>query len=74
MKKKSDRPRWGKYDGCMKIAKIVTYCKMVSCIYHFLTPNSRSAFRAGVSLNIHSFIHSYCKMEAVSLRYVQSEF
>ena len=29
-----------------------------SCIYLFLTPNSRSAFRAGVSLNIHSFIHS----------------
>ena len=25
----------------------------------FLTPNSRSAFRAGVSLNIHSFIHSF---------------
>ena len=23
-----------------------------------LTPNSRSVFRAGVSLNIHSFIHS----------------
>ena len=27
-----------------------------SCIYLFLTPNSRSALRAGVSLNIHSFI------------------
>ena len=25
-----------------------------------LTPNSRSVFRAGVSLNIHSFIHSFC--------------
>ena len=25
--------------------------------YLFLTPNSRSVFRAGVSLNIHSFIH-----------------
>ena len=25
-------------------------------IYLFLTPNSRSVFRAGVSLNIHSFI------------------
>ena len=30
-----------------------------SCIYLFLTPNSRSVFRAGVSLNIHSFIHSF---------------
>ena len=30
----------------------------ISCIYLFLTPNSRSVFRAGVSLNIHSFIHS----------------
>ena len=30
----------------------------ISCIYLFLTPNSRSAFRAGVSLNIHSFILS----------------
>ena len=28
----------------------------ISCIYLFLTPNSRSVFRAGVSLNIHSFI------------------
>ena len=28
-------------------------------VFHlFLTPNNRSAFRAGVSLNIHSFIHS----------------
>ena len=31
----------------------------ISCIYLFLTPNSRSVFRAGVSLNIHSFIHSF---------------
>ena len=31
----------------------------ISCVYLFLTPNSRSAFRAGVSLNIHSFIHSF---------------
>ena len=30
----------------------------ISCIYFVLTPNSRSVFRAGVSLNIHSFIHS----------------
>ena len=30
----------------------------ISCIYLFLTPNSRSVFRDGVSLNIHSFIHS----------------
>ena len=30
----------------------------ISCIYPFLTPNSRSVFRARVSLNIHSFIHS----------------
>ena len=29
----------------------------ISCIYLFLTPNSRSVFRAGVSLNIHSFFH-----------------
>ena len=29
----------------------------ISCIYLVLTPNSRSVFRAGVSLNIHSFIH-----------------
>ena len=29
----------------------------ISCIYLFLTPNSQSAFRVGVSLNIHSFIH-----------------
>ena len=28
----------------------------ISCIYLFLTPNSRSVVRAGVSLNIHSFI------------------
>ena len=28
-------------------------------IYVFLTPNSRSVFRAGVSLNIHSFFHSF---------------
>ena len=31
----------------------------ISCIYLFLTSNSRSVFRAGVSLNIHSFIHSF---------------
>ena len=31
----------------------------ISCIYLFLTPNSRSVFCAGVSLNIHSFIHSF---------------
>ena len=37
----------------------VSLCYGVSCIYLFLTPNSRSAFRAGVSLNIHSFIHSF---------------
>ena len=30
-------------------------------IYLFLTPNSRSVFRAGVSLNVHSFIHSFTK-------------
>ena len=28
----------------------------ISCIYLFLTPNSRSVFRAGMSLNIHLFI------------------
>ena len=28
----------------------------ISCIYLVLTPNSRSVFRVGVSLNIHSFI------------------
>ena len=28
----------------------------ISCIYLLLTPNSRSVFHAGVSLNIHSFI------------------
>ena len=28
----------------------------ISCVYLFLTPNSRSVFCAGVSLNIHSFI------------------
>ena len=28
----------------------------ISCIYLFLTPNGRSVVRAGVSLNIHSFI------------------
>ena len=27
----------------------------ISCVYLVLTPNSRSVFRAGVSLNIHSF-------------------
>ena len=37
-----------------------------SCIYLFLTPNSRSVFRTGVSLNIHSFIHS---KTAISLLY-----
>ena len=31
----------------------------ISCIYLVLTPNSRSKTRAGVSLNIHSFIHSF---------------
>ena len=31
----------------------------ISYIYHFWTPNSRSVFRAGVSLNIHSFIRSF---------------
>ena len=31
----------------------------ISFIHLFLTPNSRSVFRAGVSLNIHSFIHSF---------------
>ena len=32
---------------------------MVASTYNFhLTPNSRSVFRAGVSLNIHSFIHT----------------
>ena len=30
----------------------------ISCIYLFPTPNSRSVFHAGVSLNIHSFIQS----------------
>ena len=30
----------------------------ISCVYLFLTSNSRSVFCAGVSLNIHSFIHS----------------
>ena len=28
----------------------------ISCIYLFPTPNSRFVFRAGVSLNFHSFI------------------
>ena len=33
--------------------------KGLGCVDNlFLTPNSRSVFRAGVSLNIHSFIHS----------------
>ena len=31
----------------------------MSCVYLFLTPNSRSVFRAEVQLNIHSFIHSF---------------
>ena len=39
--------------GCMASDRY----KTISCIYLFLTPNSRSVFRAGVSLNIHSFIH-----------------
>ena len=30
---------------------------MVSLFSLFLTPNSRFVFHAGVSLNIHSFIH-----------------
>ena len=30
-----------------------------ACVHLFLTPNSRSVFRAGMSLNIHSFIHSF---------------
>ena len=29
--------------------------KTIPCVYLFLTPNSRSVFRAGVSLNIHSY-------------------
>ena len=32
--------------------------RTISGIYLFLALNSRSVFRAGVSLNIHSFIHS----------------
>ena len=31
----------------------------ILCLYHFLTPNSRSVFCAGMSLNIHSFILSF---------------
>ena len=30
----------------------------ILCVYFFLTPNSWSIFRAGVSLNIHLFTHS----------------
>ena len=40
------------------ISCIRPYIITISCIYLFLTPNSRSVFCAGVSLNIHSFIHS----------------
>ena len=40
-----------------------------------MTPNSRSHFRAGVSLNIHSFIHIYAMyvliQELLSAYYVQ---
>ena len=44
------------------ITKIRTaMLKPISCIYLFLTPNSRSVFHAGVSLNIHSFIHAMLK-------------
>ena len=38
------------------------YCITISCFYLFLTPSSRSGFCAGVSLNIHSFIHSFMKV------------
>ena len=41
-----------------------TRCRLHSIINLFLTPNSRSAFRAGVSLNIHSFIHSIIKTQS----------
>ena len=37
----------------------------ISCIYLFLTPNIRSVFRAGVSLNIHSFILLFSTSEKV---------
>ena len=34
-----------------------SYLKLtISCVYLFLTPNSRSVFYAGVSLNIRSFL------------------
>ena len=39
------------------------------------TPNSQSVFRAGVSLNIHSFIHSWnwsCQSDTGSTRRVRS--
>ena len=34
--------------------------KNISCIYLFMTPNSRSVFRAGVSLNTHSLRGARC--------------
>ena len=39
------------------IFQYLFFCfETISSIYLFLTPNSRSVFRAGMSLNIHSFI------------------
>ena len=38
------------------VKKTKTMHNLTLCVYLFLTPNSRSVFRAGVSLNIHSFI------------------
>ena len=50
----------------------------ISCVYLFLTPNYQYVFRAGVSLNIHSFIHARTyarthfpsKLNAVRIRFV----
>ena len=47
----------------------------ISCIYLFLTPNSQSVFRAGVSLNIDSFIPNlqYSKLVPVVKSTKQSD-
>ena len=46
----------------------------ISCIYLFLTPNSRSVFCAGVSLNIQSFIHSFYVSDHMKFREDGIEF
>ena len=40
--------------------------------YLLLTPSSRSVFCAGVSLNIHSFVHSFLPSLRVSSAYEQA--